>query len=253
MKLKLVKKIVEREYKKLALGENGDVVTHSFFVNGRNHSLFNLSVKLFKKHSKFMRLNSESYFENLQPTELYKRLSLLGELNLIENINDMKEKLKKYERSRHFVTWHDASVIAHHGHIIFNVHVMYDPAVFYTSGEYKELTGCNVNIQKEVEDPQLYIIGRCNSNDEQLSYIETRIECLEELKTDLQLSSIDEKYEGILLNDSMRLFKGDGLAIAFEAGNQGGYYFCPCCNVHACLTDDISHCYQQGIKSLQNL
>ena len=154
----------------------------------------------------------------------------------------MKEKLKKYERSRHFVTWHDASVIANHGHILFNVHVMYDHAVFYTSDEYKELTGCNVNIQKEVEGPQLYIIVRCKSNDEQLSYIETRIECLEELKTDLQLRSIDEKYEGILLNDSMRLFKGDGPAIAFEAGNQkGGYYLCPCCVVHACLTDDISH------------
>ena len=161
----------------------------------------------------------------------------MDELNLNENINDTKEKLKKYERSRHFVTWHDAYVIANHGHILFNVHVMYDPAVFYTSKEYKELTGCNVNIQKEVEGPQLYIVGRCKSNDEQLSYIETRIECLEELKTELQLSSIDEKYEGILLNYSMRLFKGDGPAIAFEAGNQkGGYYFCPCCDVHGCLT-----------------
>ena len=64
----------------------------------------------------------------------------------------------------------------------------------------------------------------------------------------------DEKYVGILLNDSMRLFKGDGPAIAFVAGNQkGGYYLYPCCDVHACLTDDISHCYQQGIKSLENL
>ena len=151
--IEIGKNIVEREYKKLALDENGDVVTHSFSVNGRKHSLFNLSVKLFKKHSKFLRLNSDPYFENLQPTELYKRLSLLGELNLNENINDMKEKLKKYERSRHFVTWHDASVIANHDHILINFHVMYDPAVFYTSDEYKELTGCNVNIQKEVEDP----------------------------------------------------------------------------------------------------
>ena len=201
-----------------------------------------------------MRLNSDAYFKNLQPTELYQRLSLLGELNPNENINYMKEKLKKYERSRNFVTWHNASVIANHGRILFNVHVMYDPAVFYTSKEYKELTGCNVNVQSVVEQPQLYIIGRCKSNDEQLSYIETRIECLEELKTDLQLSSIDEKYEGIILNDSMRLFKGDGPAVAFEAGNQkGGYYFCPSCDVHACLTDDISHCYQQGIMSMENL
>ena len=131
---------------------------------------------------------------------------------------------------------------------------MYNPAVFYTSKEYKELTGCNVNVQSVVEQPELYIIGRCKSNDEQLSYIETRIECLEELKTDLQLSSIDEKYEGIILNDSMRLFKVDGPAVAFEAGNQkGGYYFCPSCDVHACLTNDISDCYQQGIMSLENL
>ena len=83
------------------------------------------------------KISKDSYFEKLQPTELYKRLSLLGELNLNENINDMKEKLKS-ERSRHFVTWPDASVIANHGHILFSVHVMYDPAVFYTSDEYKE-------------------------------------------------------------------------------------------------------------------
>ena len=44
----------------------------------------------------------------------------------------------------------------------------------------------------------------------------------------------------------MCLFKGDGPAVAFEVGNQkGGYYFCPTCDVHICLTDDVSHCYQQ--------
>ena len=69
--IEIGKTIVEREYKKLALDENGDVVTHSFSVNGRKHSLFNLSVKLFNKHSKFKRLNSDSYIETLQPTELY--------------------------------------------------------------------------------------------------------------------------------------------------------------------------------------
>ena len=65
-------------------------------------------------------------------------MSSLGELNLDRNIEDKKENLKKYERSRHFIVWHDASVIANHGHILFNVHVMYDPAVFYTSDEYSE-------------------------------------------------------------------------------------------------------------------
>ena len=52
----------------------------------------------------------------------------------------------------------------------------------------------------------------------------------------------------------MRLFKGDGPAVALEAGNQkGGYYFCPCCDVHAYLTDDISYSYQQSMKSVENM
>ena len=148
--------IVERVYKKLVTNELGDVVTHTFSVHGRKHPLPKLRLKLFKKHCKFMRLNSDTYFENIQEAELFERLSSLGELNLDENINCMKEKLKKYERSRNLVVWHDASVIANHGHILFNVHVIYDPAVFYTSEEYKILTGYDVNVQREVEVPELY-------------------------------------------------------------------------------------------------
>ena len=37
---------------------------------------------------------------------------------------------------------------------------MYDPAVFYASEEYKKLTGYGLNVQREVEAPELYIIGR---------------------------------------------------------------------------------------------
>ena len=59
-----------------------------------------------------------------------------------------------------------------------------------------------------IEVLRLYIIGRCKSNDEQLAYIETRIDSKEGLKTGLHLNAIDEKYESIILNDSVRLFKG---------------------------------------------
>ena len=107
---------------------------------------------------------------------------------------------------------------------------------------------------REIEALELYIIGKCKSNAEQLTYIETKIECLEGLKTGLHLKAIDEKYERIILNDYVCLFKGDGSAVAFEAGNQkGGYYFCPSCDVHTCLTDDISHCYQQSMKSVESM
>ena len=49
----------------------------------------------------------------------------------------------------------------------------------------------------------------------------------------------------------MRFFHGDGPATALEAGNQkGGNYFCPSCDVHLRLTDDIAHCYRQKVRSL---
>ena len=84
--------------------------------------------------------------------------------------------------------------------------------------------------------------------------LKKRIGCLEGLKTGLYLKAIDEKYESIILNDYARLFKGDGPAVAFEASNQKcWYYFCPCCDVHACLTHDVLHCYQQSMKSIENM
>ena len=169
-----------------------------------------------------------------------------------ENSADMRERLKRYERTRNFQIWHDGSVITNHGHIVFCINVLYDPAVFYTSAEYKRLRNIDINVQREVEAPELYIIGRCGSNDEQLAYIPTRIEDLHGLKIGLNLNEIDNNYENIILSDTMRFFHGDGPAAALEAGNQkGGHYFCPSCEVHLCRTDDISHCYQQKIQSLE--
>ena len=67
----------------------------------------------------------------------------------------------------------------------------------------------------------------------------------------MNLSELDESCENIVLNDTMRFFLGDGPAAALEAGNQKwGNYFCPSCDVHICLTDDITHCYHQKVKSL---
>ena len=89
----------------------------------------------------------------------------------------MKERLKRYEQTRYLQIWHDGSVIFNHGHVLFCVNVMYDPAVFYTA-EYSGLTNRNINVQRTVEAPELYIIARCGSNDERLAYIDTRVDDL---------------------------------------------------------------------------
>ena len=120
-----------------------------------------------------MRLNDNDYFDNIGINELSKCLKVINEFNLNESISHMKEKLKEFERTRNFQIWHDASVIANHGHILFCVNIVYDPAVFFTSEELKEKTGELIDIQKVVGTLELYIIGRCKSNDEKLGYIET--------------------------------------------------------------------------------
>ena len=190
-----------------------------------------------------MRLHTNEYYDNSSAIKIKERLSLLGELGDNKNVDDMKTLLKDFERSRNIQIWHDASTIANHSHIIFAANILYDEAVFYTNEEYKNKFGQNVDIQSEVENPELYIIGRCKSTDEQLGYIETREDCLHELN---KLILVDE---GILLRDTMRLFHDDGPAVQFESGNQkGGHYFCPTCDIHACQTDDISYSYQLKLK-----
>ena len=235
--------IVSRTYKKLAVDKiTGEVHTSEFTVDGRKHPLRKIREKLLEKHRKYMRLNPDAYFQNIESEELMRRLRAVGELNENEDFITMREKLRSFERSRNLQMWHDASTVSNHSHILFCVNVMYDPAVFFTRLEYKNTTGHDVNIQREIEKPELYIIGRCRSNDEQLGYIETRLECLRELNKGICVDG----NKDLVLTDTMRFFHGDGPSVALESGNQkGGHYFCPCCNVHLAVSDDIGYCYQQ--------
>ena len=72
--------------------------------------------------------------------------------------------------------WHDCSTLSNHSHFLMMVSTMYDTAVHLTSNEYFKLRGENIDVQSIVEEPYLYIFGRCPSNDQQLLYSEERIE-----------------------------------------------------------------------------
>ena len=142
--------------------------------------------------------------------------------------------------------WHDGSTIANHGDILFSVNIIYDPAVFYTREECKLITGNDIDVQSEIEKPELYMLGRCQSNDEQLGFIKSRVECLKDLSNNIV---IDENFE---LVDVMRFFHGDGPANAIELGNQkGGHYFCPHCNARKCLNHDIAYSFCQKLKTYE--
>ena len=125
-----------------------------------------------------MRLNNNAYFESLEKEQFYCRLKSISELNCNETVDDTRGKIKQFERTRHLQVWHDASDIANHGHILFCINVLYDPAGFFTTKEFKEKFGLDVNVQRKVETSDLYIIGRCRHNDEQLGYIQTKLTAL---------------------------------------------------------------------------
>ena len=69
---------------------------------------------------------------------------------------------------------------------------LYDPAEFYANKEYKVKTGKNVNIQKEIERPELYLIARCSSSDhEQLLYAEPCLPCIQDLGKNVEMNGIE--------------------------------------------------------------
>ena len=90
---------------------------------------------------------------------------------------------------------------------------LYDSAVFYTNEEYEAKMKRKVDIQTIIESPEVYIVGRLSSSDsEQLAYVDSRLECLEEISLPLKTR------EGQEIHDVMRFFHGDNPAQQFECG-----------------------------------
>ncbi len=102
-------------------------------------------------------------------------------------------------------------------------------STFYTNSKYEAITGKKVNIQSLVEALSMYIIARSSSCDEdQLCYIETRLDCLEEL------SDSTTKTTCIPVADKMRFFHGDSPSCQYKVGKQkGGNFYCAVCGANA--------------------
>ena len=82
---------------------------------------------------------------------LQKRKYLSQEAGKEHTITHLKEKLKKYERTRCIMVWHDGSTISKHSHIMMMVSCMYDDVAFLTDDEFEAQNGYRVNIQLLIE------------------------------------------------------------------------------------------------------
>jgi len=105
----------------------------------------------------------------------------LKELKEYGENDGLKKKIRKklrMERTCQLQICHDHSTLTNHDRILFMVSCLYDPATNLTNQEYTLKTGEEVDVQSQVEKPEIYIVGRCsNSDTEQLAYIESRLCC----------------------------------------------------------------------------
>ena len=234
------------QYEKLVIAKDLKIVKVEFTTEGRKVPLKKIRQDLLQKHTQFLRKNNHNHYEEMSETEVLGRLKDLGEHKENENLQKMKQRLASYETTCHLMIWLDNSTVANHGYLLCLVTCLYDPAVFYTNDEYKAITGKYVDIQKEIEKPEVHYIARCSSGDEeQLTYSETRLEYVQQLKSNIKIE--DVQYE-----DKMRFFHGDNPARAHEAGQQkGGNYFCSTCQVHSIMTDDVTHVLNCKIVTLE--
>jgi hypothetical protein len=136
--------------------------------------------------------------------------------------------------------WHDVSTIANHGHLVFMVSCLYDPAVHYTNEEYRNITGSeNVDIQMKVKTPEVYIVVRSGSSYvEQLTCIDTRLQCLQDMSFKLETNSGND------FTDAMRLLHGDSPARHLESGQQkGGNFYCSGCGANVQQAYHLDICF----------
>ncbi|EDO31463.1 predicted protein [Nematostella vectensis] len=224
------------QHVKLVIDADGNVAKAVTKVHGRKIPLQEIQKESLKKNREFLKIHNDEFFEKMTIEELIQELKSIGE-DTTGTMEEMKERLKRFNRTRHWLIWHDHSVIANHGFMLFCLRELYGPAIYKSSQTYLEETGRKINIQATVESPKIYILGASKSTvDDQMQFVKTR---QEDLKN--QVSTITN--EGIEVNEVMRYMNGDNPAIQMESGTQHGGTF-PCagcdCNINSCYSLEYS-------------
>lgn len=239
--------IVPQTYTKISLKDN-KLTNEVISIQGRKIPLRYLRQKLLNKHEKYMRLRTDNDFDKMTPVELLAELQKIKEnVDVNSSKQHLLEEIKKLERTRHFMFWHDGSTLSNHSHIMMTVSVIFNKAVFYSDQEYFEKTKEKLNIQSIIEKPELYILARCPSTDQQILYANDRVLDILLLEEDIETST------QITVKDVMRIFKGDSPARQFEAGQQkGGNYPCTACSLPSTLISSYTHSYKLPHMSLDD-
>ena len=236
-----------KQYKRFIL-QKGEIIEETFTVDGRKYPLIQIRENLLKEHEKFMRDTSSEQLENMNKDEIIKELQKINELtDTTMTEGDLRDKLKHFMTRRHLLIWQDHSTLANHGHLLLMIRIMYDPAIYYTPPEMKDITGKEINVQDIIEKPAVYLLARARDTvQDKLSYIDTRMEDIQELSTKLKFRNQTE------ITDVMRFFSGDHPELCTEKGQQeGGHFPCAGCTCKASSFMDIEYAYRQQYETLE--
>ena len=172
---------------------------------------------MFDDQKSYMRLHTDDEIASFDEKDL---LNLLKERKGFSLENDksltkeeLANQLKKYERTRYLMFWHDGSSVSNHSHIMMMVSCMYDEGAFVTNAEHYAKHGFLRNFQSIIEKPYVCILARCPSDDHQLLYTQERVN---------DILDIDRKitHNGISITDVMCIFKGITQLPSLRLGNR---------------------------------
>ncbi|CAH1274675.1 Hypp5374 [Branchiostoma lanceolatum] len=120
---------------------------------------------------------------------------------------------KKLRGTRHLCRWLDYSTLLNTSNLLVTVHVLYDPAIFYTPHELEQQWRGMINVQGLVETPEVYLLAKSKSSiAEQLQILFS--ECQQQ---DLQSLSDTQVYEDLNMDNIIRFFTEDGPARWIES------------------------------------
>ena len=93
------------------------------------------------------------------------------------------------------------------------VNTCYDKNIHSARGEYKKKTGIDINVQADIEKPQIHILTKASSSiEDQLLHSARRLECIKGLEIELEISN------GYKIIDKLLFFPGDDPSAHFETG-----------------------------------
>ena len=101
-----------------------------------------------------MRIKSDQFYEELTADVALTEFQRIKEVPP-DNLNEMKNRLKKLQRKRHLIMWHDGSTISNHGHLLITVACLYDEAVHLTDTEFYQKYSEYIYFLKLIQGAQM--------------------------------------------------------------------------------------------------